>query len=86
MRKILLISLLIFLSGCFSAKWDETELKVDALGVNKELEGLKISQDADGSFSIEIEKSTVEGQDSFQALLSAVYEAGMKAGTTGKLV
>ena len=84
MKKMLMtILLIVLMSGCFTASWDEATLKVDALGVNKELEGLKISQLADGSFSIEIEKSSVQGQESMVAIMQAIYDAGVKAGRAG---
>ena len=93
MKKLIAICLMIMVSGCFKASWDDEKLLVESLAVDKHLEGLKISQDAEGGFVVEIKKSSIEGQDSAIAIAEIVktalegaikfYTLGQAAGAAG---
>lgn len=84
MKKMVLVCMLIIpVCSCVHAKWDTDTLEVTSIGANKEINGLTISQEADGSFGIGLEKSTVEGQESMIAIMQAIYEAGLRAGAVG---
>ena len=70
--KYLLIIVLMFATGCFSASWDEDTLKVTRIGGKEEMEDVHVETKPDGSFKIKLGKVSGDSTEDFKAFMATL--------------